>query len=280
MNRNPEAVIVDGRAIAADILAKAKAALAAVPGGMQPIVRAVTVSPTPATLSYLRIKTARAEDAGMSLDLVHLPDAATEEEVIAAIQAPGADSVIVQLPLPAHLDRDRVLSSIPIQKDADVLSSAAYERFAQGTPGALLPPVVCAIAEVLARAGIDPAGKRVVVVGSGKLVGEPAALYLGACGSQVDILTRDSFEQGLALLKEADIVIAGAGSPHLIQPEMLAPGVVLIDAGTSEQEGAIAGDADPSCAQVASVFTPVPGGMGPIAVACLFKNVAVLVSRA
>ena len=114
-----------------------------------------------------------------------------------------------------------------------------------------------------------------MIVGNGKLVGQPAAVWFEEMGANIDVLTRES--KSLEELQNADIVILGAGSPHLVKPEMLKQGVVLIDAGTSESNGAIVGDADPRCAEVASVFTPVPGGMGPIAVACLFQNVAELV---
>ena len=108
-------------------------------------------------------------------------------------------------------------------------------------------------------------------------MGQPAAVWFEEMGADIVVLTRQS--ESLAELAHADIAILGAGSPHLVKPDMLKEGVVLIDAGTSESNGAIAGDADPSCAGVARVFTPVPGGMGPIAVACLFQNVAELYLR-
>ena len=99
-------------------------------------------------------------------------------------------------------------------------------------------------------------------------------MLLRALGAEVSVVTKESGD--LSLLTDADIVISGAGVPGLIRPEHLKEGVVLIDAGTSESGGAIVGDADPACAEVASVFTPVPGGVGPVAVACLFRNVAAL----
>jgi methylenetetrahydrofolate dehydrogenase (NADP+)/methenyltetrahydrofolate cyclohydrolase len=266
---------VDGRAIAADMLAKVKSDLASL--GREIVVRAVVMQPTGATQSYLRMKGARAQDAGMRLEIVHMADDATDQELMAAVQAPGADSVIVQLPLPDSVTTELVLDEIPLAKDADVLSKAAYEKFIYREEGALLPPVVGAIKEVLERSAVEIAGKRAVVVGTGKLVGLPAAAWLEEMGADVVTLNKES--PSLAEVHTADILILGAGSPGLIKPEMLKKGVVLIDAGTTESNGALLGDADPSCAEVASVFTPVPGCIGPISVAYLFKNAAELALR-
>jgi methylenetetrahydrofolate dehydrogenase (NADP+)/methenyltetrahydrofolate cyclohydrolase len=136
---------------------------------------------------------------------------------------------------------------------------------------------VAAVKEVLERSNVMPAGKTAVVVGKGWLVGEPVATWLSAQGAQVTSITREAGD--LSSLLGADIIVSGAGSPGLIRPEHLSPGVTLIDAGTAESGGAIVGDADPACATVASVFTPVPGGVGPMAVACLFRNAAILAKR-
>ncbi len=265
-------MIIDGRAIAADMLATIKNDIAVL--GRPVLLRAITMSPTGATHSYLRIKSARAEDAGMRLEVVRMADNATTEEVIAAVQAPGADSVIVQLPLPDSVTTSLIVDEIPLSKDADALSAGAYEKFIYRQEGALLPPVVGAIKEVLERAGVQVAGKRAAVIGRGKLVGLPAAAWLEEMGADVIVIDRES--ASMAEIAHADIVVSGAGSPGLIKPEMLKRGVVLIDAGTTESNGALMGDADPACAEVASVFTPVPGSIGPISVACLFKNAAIL----
>ena len=277
MFEEPMDGIIDGRAIAADILRATRERVAEL--GRAPLVRAIVMSPNSATESYLRIKSARAEDAGMVLDVVRVAEDATTEEVMNAVKASGVDAVIVQLPLPDSVTTNLILDEIPLSQDADVLSQAAYESFVYRKEGALLPPVTAAIREVLLRTTYPDLsalkGKSVVIVGNGKLVGQPAAVWFEEMGANIDVLTRES--KSLEELQNADIVILGAGSPHLVKPEMLKQGVVLIDAGTSESNGAIVGDADPRCAEVASVFTPVPGGMGPIAVACLFQNVAELV---
>ncbi len=264
---------IDGRAIAKDILKETRES-----SSRSAVVRALVVSPSPATESYLSIKEARAEDAGMHLDIVRVSETASTEEVVAAVQRTGCDALLVQLPLPKHLDSEEVLNAIPVAKDADVLSKQAYELFKSGAADALLPPVVAAVKEILARAHVSVAGTRAVVIGQGRLVGEPVAHWLRMQGADVSVITLES--GNLSLLKDADIIVSGAGSPGLITPELISEGVVLIDAGTSEQGGAIVGDAHPECAQKAALFTPVPGGVGPIAVACLFRNAGVLLERA
>jgi len=164
---------------------------------------------------------------------------------------------------------------IPIEKDADVLSSVAREEFRNATVGALLPPIVAAVVEIFKNTKVKPLGKKAVVLGTGFLVGAPVATWLTQQGADVTVLNSKSADLSAAL-RAADIVVSGAGSPHLIKPDMLKQGVVLIDAGTSESSGEIVGDADPACAPKCSLFTPVPGGLGPIAVACLFGNAVTL----
>lgn len=244
---------IDGTTIAKDILARTKARAERLPH--PPLVVALVGEETPATRSYLAIKLRRAADAGCRLEIRPLGSDTAD-----------ANAVIIQLPAPgAHLD------SIPLERDADVLSAHAREI------GSLLPPVVAAIQEILEKSNIPIMGKKAVVVGNGYLVGEPAALWMRKQGAEVTVLTRDG---DLSVLKDADLIVSGAGSPHLIKPHMLKKGVVLIDAGTSESNGALAGDADPACTEVASLFTPVPGGVGPVAVAKLFENAVTLAERA
>ncbi len=268
-------MIIDGRAIAKDILTSVRVQLGE--AGITPVLRAVVVQPSAVTESYLHIKSVQATDAGIKMDIVRVSEDATLDEVIAAIHAPGADSVIVQLPLPVLMDTRRILDEIPPEKDPDILSSEAYMAFEEGREGALLPPVTESIKEVLERSKVNVKGMRAVVIGAGRLVGKPATAWLTRMGADVSVRTRDSAD--MSAVATADILVLGAGSPGLITPEQLKPGVVLIDAGTSESSGAIVGDAAPGCAEMTSVFTPVPGGIGPISVACLFKNVATLALR-
>lgn len=269
-------MIVDGKALARAITARIHEDVQAC--ALVPVVRAVTVTPGPATESYLRIKEKKAVEAGMKLEVIRLPDTATTDEVLAALLAPQADALLVQLPLPAPIDTEKVLNAIPLSLDADVLSQEAHMQFEQGAEGALLPPVVAAVKEILDEVHVDVRNKRVYVLGKGWLVGQPVAQWMRTQGAIVTVVTREDTD--LSVLKNAEIIVSGAGEGGIILPEHLSSGVVLIDAGTSESAGAIVGDAHPTCASIASVFTPVPGGVGPVAVACLFKNAATLIKTA
>ncbi len=257
-------MIIDGKSIAAEVLARAKGRAEKLQ--RRPKVVALVGEETGATKSYLKIKAARAELAGCDFEVRAYPS-----------DYDDADAVIVQLPLPDGVDAQAACNAIPLGKDADVLSRAARAKFEQGEQRALLPPVVGAIKEILERGEVSVAGKKAVVIGSGFLVGAPAATWLAEQGARVTVATRET--DLTQALKEADIIIAGAGVPGLIRPDMIQEGVVLIDASTSESNGVIVGDADPACASKCSIFTPVPGGVGPIAVACLFENVLVLCEK-
>lgn len=264
-------MIIDGREMARNVLARAKAHAEKL--GRRPLVL-VYVAPeeTPATRSYLKIKARSAEAAGCDF-----------EETRSLTSTTNADAFVVQLPLPLSMNTKEVCDAIPVSKDADVLSSsarAAFESLGKLNFPKLLPPVVAAVREIFNTHEVNPKGKKVVVIGAGFLVGAPCATWLTQQGAEVKIIDNPSdFTGARATLAQADIVVSGAGSPHFIKPEMLKSGVVLIDAGTSESNGELAGDADPACADKCSLFTPVPGGIGPLAVACLFENVATLAEQ-
>ncbi len=259
-------MIVDGKAIAKEILARTK--LRAEKLSHRPNVLAyVAPDETLATRSYLKIKAKSAEEAGCDF-----------KETSSMKFPSDADAVIVQLPLPPEMNTEEVLNAIPIEQDADVLSKIARERFERGDADALLPPVVAAVHEILLQNNISVRQKKAVVIGRGWLVGGPVAIWLKNHGADVIVATKDSGDLG-SILADADIIVSGVGSPHLITPKMIKEGVVLIDAGMSESNGALQGDADPACAPKCSLFTPVPGGVGPIAVACLFANAVMLAER-
>jgi methylenetetrahydrofolate dehydrogenase (NADP+) / methenyltetrahydrofolate cyclohydrolase len=260
-------MVIDGKEIAGEILARTKARAEAL--GKRPFVVALVASETPATQSYLKIKAARAADAGCDFEVRTYP-----------ADYDDADAVIIQLPLPEGIDVQAACDAIPVEKDADVLSTRSRAKFAGGGPDTLLPPVVAAVKEVLERGGVGVAGKNAVVIGAGFLVGAPVATWLTQQGALVRVFTTTSSPEDMSVaLRAADVIVSGAGSPHLIKPEMIKEGVALIDAATSESNGVIVGDADPACADKCSLFTPVPGGIGPIAVACLFENAVRLIEK-
>ena len=224
-----------------------------------------------ASASFVKIKERVAEKLRVPMMRELLGAHATTADALGALErlVHACTGVIVQMPLPAQISLADVLAALPPLKDVDAITA---------TQTMLHAPVAEAVSEILVRTNVTVWGKIAVVVGAGKLVGAPVALLLKELGAEVVVVTHN--QGSLSDLKNADIVVLGAGEPGLIKPEMLKEGVVLIDAGTSEDRASasrrIAGDASPNCAEVASVFTPVPGGIGPIAVAMIFKNLFAL----
>ncbi|MDO8231919.1 MAG: bifunctional 5,10-methylenetetrahydrofolate dehydrogenase/5,10-methenyltetrahydrofolate cyclohydrolase [bacterium] len=269
-------MIIDGRALAKDVLTRTKARAEKLSNA--PHVAGIVASETSATRSYLRIKGQRAVDAGCIFEEQRFAEDVSTDSLREAIQVSQAGAIIVQLPLPTALDAREVCNAIPVLKDADVLSEVAREKFERGDTDALLPPVVGAVREIFLQAHVEMQGKRAVVIGNGWLVGNPCAVWLRQQGAEVTVVTLESGDIQSALA-DADIIVSGAGSPYLIRPEFLKQGVVLVDAGTSDSNDIVVGDADPACAEKCSVFTPVPGGVGPLAVAKLFENVVTLSER-
>lgn len=246
----------------------------------------VSVGATPATESYLAIKQRAAHVAGITFTYHALAQGVTLlevqetiQQILAADNDRHATALVLQLPLPKHLATDTLLAAISESCDADVLNPQTYTRFANGELGALVPPVAAAVAAILEQHAVSPVEKSVVVVGAGKLVGAPVAAWFSQHGANVTVLDEYTFTTGGAVLAAADIVVSGTGHAGLIQPHMVKKGVVLIDAGTSESHGRIVGDTDPACVEVASVYSGVPGGVGPVAVACLMQNVLELALR-
>lgn len=183
-------------------------------------------------------------------------------------QEDRTDGAVVQLPLPEQIKDGAVLQMIPANKDVDVLSTEAYEQFEAGD-SPVLPPVVGAIKEIFDRYDVDFVNSRIAVVGSGRLVGQPIIDWFQLQGGDPRVFTKGDDLSGL---KRADIIVAGAGDSHIIRPKHIQKGVVLMDAGTSQSEGGTKGDVHPDCGNRASLYSPVPGGIGPITVAKLFEN--------
>jgi len=260
-------MLVDGKAIAAEILDQVKADVEAI--GRPVTMTAVTCAPNFETKKYLEMKKKRAAAVGVTLHILELPAESTTEQVTNAVysSAQETDGVVVQLPLPEHVDKELVLKAVPIDKDPDV--------FAYGEKrDRVLPPVVGAIDEISKLHEVEWKNKRVVVLGQGTLVGKPAARYARKRGARVRVYEDGTLDQ--SSLKTADIIISGIGQSHFIKPDMVQEGVVLFDAGTSEDGGVLVGDVHPDTESVAALLTPVPGGIGPITIAYLLKNVVQL----
>lgn len=272
-------MIIDGKAIAADIEGKVRSALPSF--SVLPRLAIVVAGKDPVIESFVRIKKRVGERLGIPVIEYAFPDTISGEELKAHIQKIGQDpeisGLVVQLPLPTHVDAQAMLDAVPLEKDVDVLSREAVAAFARGD-ARVLPPVAGAIQEILERGEVNVAGKEVLVLGYGRLVGVPASILLRHNHAHVTVVDRDIADLP-EHARESAIIILGVGKPRIILPEMLTPGVVLIDAGTSESGGKIVGDADVRCAEVAGIFTPVPGGVGPIAVSMIFKNLCILGKR-
>lgn len=258
-------MIVDGRKISDEIKKELKVKVSTLT--RVPMLVAIQVGNDPATESFLRIKKNFASDVGVVFEVSKFEESITTEELCDRILTISndqlVDGVIVQLPLPENIDKRKVLDLIPVDKDPDVLSSNSKKE-------GKLNPVVLAINEILNRNEVSLDEQKIVVIGKGELVGGPVVEWLTRYGYEPIVMTKENFDS--SELKDADIIITGAGVAGLIKKESVKKGVVVIDAGTSESGGEIKGDSDFSVSEVASVFTPVPGGIGPVAVAKLFQN--------
>ena len=183
--------------------------------------------------------------------------------------------VIIQLPLPPQINTQYILNSIPPEKDVDMLSARSIGNFTVGK-SPIMPPVVGAIHMFFDEYGIAYREKSIAIVGAGNLVGRPMALWLARERIPFSLIEKDT-PAPEKILREADIIISGVGTPGLITGDKVKEGVVVIDAGTSESGGKVVGDVDfDSVSKRASFITPVPGGIGPVAVAMLFKNLVTL----
>ncbi len=268
---SPESKICDGHALASSIFESLKHKVASL--DTAPELSVILIGSNPASESYVRLKTRKAKAIGVKVFLIRLPEDAPEERVVEGIDAEVEKrrSIIVQLPLPSGLTPRRILNRIPPELDVDVLSDEAKRQFAAGELG-FDQPVVGSIRAILESASFEVKGRKVVVVGQGSLVGIPAAVWFRKRGAHVHVADNETNNlAGLTL--QADVVVCGAGVPGLIKPGMIKSGAIVLDAGTSEESGKLRGDADPACADKASLYTPVPGGIGPITVAVLLRNV-------
>ncbi len=253
---------VDGKAIAERIYRELKEEVSNL--SRAPRLGILTCAPTFETEKYLNLKERKAKEVGIETVRVTLDESATQDELLKklAVLIRDTDGVVVQLPLPSPIDTETVLNAVPPSHDIDVLNPRTTE---------ILSPVVGAIKEILKVHEVPVFEKHVVVVGSGKLVGKPTAAWFMEQGASVSIVTRDTSDIAY-YTQNADIIVLGAGSPRMLTTDMVKEGVVILDAGTSEDGGVLAGDADPACAEKASLITPVPGGIGPITIAILLRN--------
>lgn len=247
-------------------------------GGITPGLGTILVGTDSASEGYIRMKQAKAGDLGFSSPHHHLPEDATQEDLVAAIRSfnddPAVDAMLVQHPIPPHLDFDAALLEMDPDKDVDGLHPVNMGRLALGMDG----PVPCTpagIEALLAHYGIQVSGKEVVILGRGTTLGRPLALLLSQkrpTANAAVTVVHTGVPDWPRYTQRAPIVIAAAGSPGILQPEHIQPGAVVVGGGVRYEGRRLLPDVDERCAEVAGWITPRVGGVGPTTVAMLFRN--------
>lgn len=266
--------IIDGRKIKEEILNKLKGEVENLP--FPPIFCDILVGDDPVSASYVRIKEKAATSIGIKFNTVNFEANTTTAEIIDEIErlntVPHMCGIIVQLPLPQHIDTNMVLDAIDPVLDVDCLGGYNNNNFYSDI-GSLGYPTALACMRLLDSVVSDFENKNIVVLGQGKLVGRPVTHMLEKRGVKVSVVNSKT-ENAKELIKNADILISAIGQGKFITGEMIKDGVVIIDAGTSEENGAVVGDVDmESVSSKASYLTPTPGGVGPVTVAMLLENI-------
>ena len=269
--------IIDGKAIAARLRTEVAASARELRGrGVLPTLAVVLVGDDPASAVYVRSKTRAAREALVDVRDHALPAETTQAELDALVDAlnrdPEVDGILVQLPLPAHLDADRVLRAIDPDKDVDGLHPVSLGLLAQGKP-VFAPCTPRGCMRLLREVGAELTGARAVVIGRSLLVGKPMALLLANANATVTLChsrTRDLADE----VRRADVVIAAVGRPELVAGDWIRDGAIVLDVGVNRTaEGKLVGDVEFRAAvQRARAITPVPGGVGPMTIACLLEN--------
>jgi methylenetetrahydrofolate dehydrogenase (NADP+)/methenyltetrahydrofolate cyclohydrolase len=266
--------LIDGKKISQKILTGLKQEVAKL--SFKPSFCDVLVGSDPVSFSYVKIKGKCAERIGLSFRLAHYKEDIAEGDLISQIknlnQVKNICGLIVQLPLPNHLSREKVLNAISPKIDVDCMNEFNSKKFYNGQLS-LPPPTAAAIMCILDSLNLDLISKNILVIGQGSLVGKPASYLLQKRGLKINIADINTPNTN-SLIKTADIIITATGKANLITGDKIKPGSIIIDAGTSELNGGIVGDVDfKSVEKVASIISPVPGGVGPVTVAMLLKNV-------
>jgi methylenetetrahydrofolate dehydrogenase (NADP+)/methenyltetrahydrofolate cyclohydrolase len=272
--------LIDGKALAGELRAAFKARVATLTArGARPGLAVLLVGEDPASRVYVRNKVAACEAAGIfSQKRVYPADVAQTVvlEKIAGLNAdPQIHGILVQLPLPRHFDEKAVLEAIAPEKDVDGFHAENIGALAQGNPR-FIPCTPYGVMKMLEANGIDPAGKEAVVIGRSNIVGKPMALLLINAGATVTVChsrTRDLASH----TRRADILVAAVGKPRFVTADMVKPGAVVIDVGINrlppEEGGKLCGDVDfEAVKSLASLITPVPGGVGPMTITMLLAN--------
>ena len=278
------AVRIDGKAIAARLRAEVATAATALRGrGIAPTLAVVLVGDDPASAVYVRSKAKAAREANVDVRDHKLPASTTQAELLALVATlnrdPVVDGILVQLPLPPQLDADAVIAALDPAKDVDGLHPENLGYLAQGHPR-FAPCTPSGCMRLLREVGAELSGARAVVLGRSLLVGKPIALLLANANATVTLChsrTRDL----AGAVRRADVVVAAIGRPELVRGEWIQPGAIVIDVGINRTAtGALVGDVEfAAAADRARAITPVPGGVGPMTIACLLENTVIAAQR-
>ena len=273
-------MILDGKKIATEIQEEIKKKIHSLKG-RPPGLGFILVGNNPASQSYVRSKRKACSITGMTSVLIELPEPTSEETLLEKIkhlnQDPKIDGILVQLPLPAHIDTQKVMLSIDPNKDVDGFHPINVGKMLLGQEGGFLPCTPYGIKTLLERSHIPVEGKRVVILGRSNIVGKPLAAILMQkkphCNATVTLAHSQS-EHLKEITQSADILVAAIGSPLFVKKEMVRPQTVVIDVGINRTlDGKLVGDVDfKEIAPLASHITPVPGGVGPMTIAMLLQN--------
>lgn len=279
------ATIIDGKAIAQSVkddVAKKVSELAA--KGIQPCLAVILVGNNPASVSYVTGKQKALQATGMADKSIHLPEKTTEDELLRCIDTLNKDKtvngILVQLPLPSHINEDRVIMAISPEKDVDGFHPVNAGNLMIGRK-TFLPCTPHGITVLLEKMNIETSGKHCVIIGRSNIVGKPLAILMSSKKINATVTICHTGTKNIEqFVKQADIVIAAAGHPMTVTKQMVKPGAVVIDVGVNRIQDStkksgfrLAGDVDyDGVSETASYITPVPGGVGPMTIAMLMVN--------
>ena len=270
------ATLIDGRAVAKAFKEEiAQKTAQMIEGGVQPHLAVVLVGENPASQVYVRNKENGCIKAGIRSTVIRLEETCTQEELEKTVVSLNEDAsvhgILVQLPLPRHLDEARVLRLIDPDKDVDGFHAMNSGRLMNGQPG-FVPCTPLGVMKLLESYGVDPCGKHAVVIGRSNIVGKPMAMLLLAANATVTVC--HSRTQNLKeITRQADILVAAVGRANFVTADMVKPGAVVIDVGINRVDGKIVGDVDfDAVSETAGHITPVPGGVGQMTIAMLLAN--------
>jgi methylenetetrahydrofolate dehydrogenase (NADP+)/methenyltetrahydrofolate cyclohydrolase len=268
------AMMMDGRALAERIRAEVAEEVRAL-GGVGLVT--VLVGDDPASQVYIRLKHQAAAEAGIVTEDVRLPEKTSEAElleIVAGLNADEAvDALLVQLPLPDGIDEANVIRALDPNKDVDGLHPLNAGELMLARPR-IVPATARGVMAILAEYRVELDGARAVVVGRSEIVGKPVAQLLEQANATVTVChshTRDLERQTL----DAEVLVVAAGRAGIVSPDMVAIGAAVVDVGINRTDAGLVGDVDPGVADVAALMTPVPGGVGPMTIACLLQNAVI-----